>query len=168
MQNTRKAVARLVTGKACLVAIGNRLRGDDGAGPALVSRLRDQVDFPLFDAGVAVENHLEQIAAEHPEAICFVDATDFGGRSGEARLLPPSELIGRPSTHAPSLAIAAEYLVNRTGCEVWLLAIQPQSTGLGDDLSAPVKRCIEQLAADIAGTQRLIEESRAENSDAET
>ena len=134
-------------GRVCLLGLGNRDLGDDGAGPVLVDRLQGRTRALCLDGGVTPENVLERVARERPSVVLFADAADFGGAPGEVRLLPPqAHRNATLSTHAPSLELAADYLRARTGAVVRVLAIQAAATRPGRALSAPVDASLDILA----------------------
>ena len=100
---------------ACLVGVGNRLKGDDAAGPLLVDALASTVTFPCLDVGVAPENHLERVVATGAAVVVVADAMDFGAAPGTTRLFKDVALAGGLSTHALSLELATDYLRARGG-----------------------------------------------------
>ena len=133
-------------GKVCLLGIGNRYWRDDGVGSRLAEALQSQPDFAVIDAGFIPENYLEKVAAQNPDSILIVDATDFGGTAGQARLLFPDKVtFSGISTHAGSLQMLAEYLQARTNANIALLAIQPGDTSAGEGLSAEVAATLDHL-----------------------
>ena len=142
-------LASLLEQDVCLVGIGNRLKGDDAVGPMLIDAVRDQVSFACIDAGVAVENHLEQIVSRGGGDVLFFDAMDFGGEPGEIRMFQPGETAGDLSTHALSLQLAADYVRARCGTDIWLVGIQPGDIGLEHDLSESVQQALDRLRATI-------------------
>ncbi|MFH0952815.1 MAG: hydrogenase 3 maturation endopeptidase HyCI [Verrucomicrobiota bacterium] len=134
-------------GKVCILGVGNRMRGDDGAGSWLVGRVAGGVAADLLDGGVAPENYLEKAARNRPDTVLVVDAVDFGGAAGEIRLFDSTAIhAGGLSTHALSLRMAFEYLTARCSASIVLAAIQPVSIGLAQDMSEPVRGSIERLA----------------------
>lgn len=138
---------RTLRGKVCVLGVGNRLRGDDGAGSWLAGRIAGKIAAAVFDGGVAPENHLEKIAKARPDTILLVDAVEFGGRPGEVRLLRPADVAGGGlSTHALSLRMACEYLTRRTSADIFLAAIQPGSVRLAESMSEDVADAVEALA----------------------
>lgn len=141
-------LATALTGRVCILGVGQRMRGDDGAGSWLAERLVGRISAPVFDGGSAPENYLEKVAALKPDTVLIVDAVDFGGAPGECRLFRAEKVgPGRLSTHAPSLALVAEYLRSRGTMGVALLAIQPSSTNLGQPLSDTVRRVVDDIAS---------------------
>jgi hydrogenase 3 maturation protease len=138
----------LLTGRVCIVGVGNRYRGDDGAGPRLIDQHHSATSGFWIDAGVAPENYLEPIVRTNPEVVLIVDAVNFGGPAGSCQLLDPSTTASLGlSTHAGSLAILAEYLSARVGAQLKVLGIQPQRIDESDDLSDAVSRSVREMAA---------------------
>lgn len=136
------------TPRPCVLGIGNRLRGDDAAGPMLCDRLQGRFGGTAIDAGVAPENHLEPVVASGARLVLVADAVDFGGEPGQVTVLAPDALAGAGvSTHACSPAMLCEYLTARADepPTVRWLAIQP---GRRDPpgLSPAVARGLDRLA----------------------
>lgn len=142
------SLRRLLQGRVCLVGVGNRQRGDDGAGPRVID-LRDSAARGVWlDAGTAPENFLEPIARTKPDTVLIVDAVSFGGMPGECRLLDATSVDSPAlSTHAGSLSLLSDYLSARTGAHIRLLAIQPERIDLGQGLSQPVEKSVTALTA---------------------
>lgn len=139
-------LGRLGTGRVCVLGVGNRQRGDDGAGSILAARLAGTADTLCIDAGAVPENYLEKVARWWPDAVVIVDVADFGGAPGDVRLLDPTDIAASTfSTHALSLRMIAQYLEARTGAQVMLLAIQPADIGWGSVLTAPVSSAVDRL-----------------------
>jgi hydrogenase 3 maturation protease len=135
-----------IDGNVCLMGIGNRHWHDDGVGSYIAEALESCPGFDAVDAGFIPENYLEVIADKHPDTILMVDATDFGGEPGQARLLYPDKVAySGVSTHAGSLRMLAEYMQARTKAHVALLAIQPADTTAGESLSPVVSDTFKDL-----------------------
>ena len=139
------ALRRLLAGRVCILGVGNRARGDDGAGSLVAERLAGRTDALVIDAGAVPENYLEKVARWRPDTILFVDAVDFGGAPGDLRILAP-EAVGPAglSSHALSLRMGTDYLKARTQAYLALLAIQPADVRLGAKLSKQVAQAVEQ------------------------
>ena len=137
----------LLKGKVLILGVGNRMKGDDGAGPAVVDKIAGRISADCFDAGVAPENYLEKVAGLKPDTVLLVDAVSFGGKPGEIRLIAPEQIVaGGLSTHVPSLQMAAEYLKARISATTLIAGIQPESLKLGDGLSEAVSKAVDSLA----------------------
>lgn len=138
----------LLSDHVCIVGVGNRLRGDDGAGPTVIDQRGANTRGTWIDAGVTPENYLETIARANPVTILIVDAVDFGGSPGECRLLDPADVETLViSTHAGSLSMIADYMSARVGAEFRVLGIQPKTINIHEALSDPVTQSVRELAA---------------------
>lgn len=135
-----------IEGHTCLLGIGNRYWRDDGVGSRIAEALEPCAGFDVVDAGFIPENHLETVAGKNPDTILMIDATDFGGTPGQARLLYPDKVAySGVSTHAGSLRMLAEYLHARTQARIAVLAIQPADTSEGEGLSPAVSEMFKYL-----------------------
>ena len=146
-------LSRFLTGRVCLLGIGNRMWRDDGVGSVTVEALQDHPELHTVDGGMVPENYLETVVGHDPDTILIIDAVDFNGRPGELRLLEHGQLAGSGlSTHAGSPATLAQYLELRTGARVGHLAIQPGDTEQGRQLSPEVAATMRDLVEELAGT----------------
>ncbi len=144
-------LGEILVGRVCVLGIGNRLAGDDGAGSAVAEQLAGRVAARVIDGGIAPENHLERVVREKPDAILLIDAVDFGGAPGSLRVLDARDLgPGGLSTHATSLGLIREYLSARSPARAALVGIQPGRLQLGEALSDEVARSVGALASRIA------------------
>ncbi len=138
------------TRPVAVVGVGNRLRGDDGVGPALVDALAGLEQVHRFDVGSTPENFILPVARLTPGRILVVDACDFGGRPGEFRLFDRAQIeqlaYGLLSTHTLPLSLTVEMLAHQTGAEVSLLGVQPAGIEFGTGLSEPVRDALPALA----------------------
>ncbi len=140
-----------LVGRVCVVGIGNRLAGDDGAGSAVAEQLAGRVAGCVIDAGIAPENHLEPVVRDAPDTVLLVDAVDFGGEPGSVRMLDARALAaGGLSTHATSLGMIHDYLSARSAARTVLVGIQPGQLRLGAALSEEVARSVEAIASRVA------------------
>jgi hydrogenase maturation protease len=152
----RDRLAHFITGRVCLLGIGNRFWKDDGVGSYIAGSLKSSQEFAnqefasqeffVIDAGYIPENHLETVARKKPDTILMVDATDFGGIPGQVKLLYPDKVAySGLSTHAGSLRMLAEYLHARTQASIALVAIQPADSSAGEGLSPVVSKTLNEL-----------------------
>jgi len=149
MGNAAELTARLEGKRFGVVGVGNVIKGDDGAGPALVALLASRgAAFPLVDACEVPENYGGWVAKQGLEVAIFVDAVDFGGAAGEWRVVPIGDLMhSASSTHRLSLHFLIRYLTEQWKGEPILVGVQPKSMKLDDDLSPAVGAGLEELAA---------------------
>lgn len=146
--NAGKLTARLEGRRFGVVGVGNTLKGDDGAGPALVALLgAGGAPFPFVDASEVPENYGGWVEKHGLEAVVFVDAVDFGGAAGEWCIIPFEDLMhSASSTHRLSLHFLIRYLTERWKGEALLAGVQPKGLKLGEGLSPEVEAGIKSLA----------------------
>ncbi len=139
MDPTLERLVTLLRGRrTAVVGVGNRLRGDDGAGSRLAERLRTRCHAPVFDAETVPENYLGALVAADCELVLFVDAADHGGAPGSLVLVRADALAPRvASTHGLTLLLLARTLEAR-GMACWMLGIQPAALDAGGVVSAAV------------------------------
>jgi hydrogenase maturation protease len=136
-----------------VLALGNPLRGDDGAGPAVLERLAakglpDGVE--LVDGGLA---GLETILyLQHRRRAIILDAADFGAIPGAWRRVSLGGLQHTPPEDTPGVHAAglreALLLGDALGIlppEVVLYMIQPRQTGWESALSEDVRASLDAV-----------------------
>lgn len=138
--------------KIMVLGVGSTIRGDDGAGPEVATRLKN-LSLPgvlAVDASTSPESFVGWVAEHHPEHLIIVDAADMGLRPGEVRRVPRERIGGEfLSTHSLPLTVLWEMLEEAAG-EVVFLGIQPYTTALGAEMSEPVKRAVGRTVEIIA------------------
>ena len=149
---TLESLFRKIGPKFVLLGVGNPLRGDDGAGPELLRRLRNKTSAILLDCEEVPENYLGEIAAIQPETIVVIDAVNLGTRAGAVALLEEDNFqsIGW-STHHGSLRPMIKYIKANTKADVFVLGIQPKSTEFGTEISSEVRQTLDLLQLLITG-----------------
>lgn len=151
--------------KVAVMGMGNRLRGDDGAGPELVSRLQEQWErsefcrrFPherlFIDAGETPEDWLVRIVDLKPAVVIVVDAVELGTKPGGVAVLAPGDLPENfcLSTHRMPLRSLLR-LWEENGIKALVLAIQPGSLEHGREISQPVREVIGHLVRIFVGKE---------------
>ncbi len=137
-------------GPLVLVTVGNPLRADDGAGPVLASLVRPTDGLIVHDAGSRPEEIPFLVEGQRPGRIVIVDAADFGGRPGEARVIPPDRVSDVTlSTHGLSPAAVCRLLA-RDGTPVVFIGIQAACLAHQEGLSAEVERTVREMAGVLA------------------
>ena len=155
METSKELISRLSRARFGVVGVGNALKGDDGAGPALVAHLAGRARFPFVDASEVPENYGGWVAKQGLDVVLFVDAVEFGGAPGEWRLIGIEELMhSASSTHRLSLHFLIRYLKEQWKGEALLIGIQPKSMKLGEGLSPEVEAGIKELAGILIETSR--------------
>jgi len=143
--------ARLAGKRFGVVGVGNILRGDDGAGPALIALLAERrAGFPFVDASEVPENYGGWVEKQGLEAVVFVDAVAFEGAPGEWRIVAIDELMhSASSTHRLSLHFLIRYLKERWHGDALLIGVQPKSMKLGEGLSPEVEAAVAEIAGEL-------------------
>ena len=149
-------------GKLVIIGVGNTLRGDDGFGPALIERLKKEIEEKgdrrltsvplLIDAGNAPENYAGKIAKEKPDTILIVDAIDLGLKSGEYEIIKRTDMVETGfTTHNMSLSMFIEFLEKETGAEIYILGVQPKNVNLGEEISVSIQNTLDEISRLIFG-----------------
>lgn len=136
-----------ISGKTILVGIGNPMRGDDGAGPALIDSIAGRISAECINAGSVPENYLEKIVLLHPQTVLLIDAADFNGEPGEIRFFNPDDALnGICSTHTGSMELINAYLHSRIPVvNVFIIGIQPLTVQFDTSISKEVQQAVDTL-----------------------
>jgi hydrogenase 3 maturation protease len=144
--------------RTAVIGVGNRLWGDDGAGPELLDRLKEKWEGQekpsnsqgrcfFIDAGEFPEDWLIRVIDFNPEVILLVDAMDLQAEPGSIALLE-SEALSEGlcySTHRLSLRTLLS-LWEKNGSKAFVLGIQPKHVIFKEGLSPEVQMSIDSLA----------------------
>lgn len=144
--------------RTVVLALGNPLLADDGAGPAALARLPDLPGVEGIDGGTAGLALLARVRGV--ARLLVLDAVETGYPPGTVVRLEGADLAGLPGGEGvhrlglPDLLAALELLGEAPG-EVVLLGVQPGSLEPGLALTPEVERALpfltrcaeEQLAA---------------------
>lgn len=144
-------------GKLVIIGVGNTLRGDDGFGPALIERLKKEIEKKgdrqlmsvplLIDTGSAPENYAGKIAKEKPDTILIVDAIDLGLKSGEYEILKKTDIAETGfTTHNMSLNMFIEFLEKETEANIFILGVQPENVNFAVEMSECLKENIIEIS----------------------
>jgi hydrogenase maturation protease len=141
-----------------VLALGNPLRGDDGAGPAIVDLLAG--NLPSY---VVVEDGgtpgLTTVLLMHGyRRVIIVDAADMGLEAGQWRrfgadALSAGDLHQIGTLHDAGLAEALELgrALGVLPADIVIYGIQPAAIGWEVGLSEAVKQAVQSVAHEIAG-----------------
>jgi hydrogenase 3 maturation protease len=134
-------------GPLLVITAGNLLRSDDGLGPAVAARvLQPREGIEIFDAGEHPETAVEKAASVHPASVVIIDAADFGGAPGEARIIPAEAVPAHTlTTHTFPLPAVAALIEQDTGAAVRFIGVQPVSVAFGEGLSPEVDDTVEEI-----------------------
>ena len=130
-------------GKIAVLGIGNTLRRDDGVGIVIIKTMTGKVSrkVQLIVAETLPESFTADIRQASPSHVLLVDAGEFGGTPGEARLVEGDNVEGLAiSTHSIPLRIVTKFLQKTTEARVALLAIQPRLIEFGEGLTPELQK----------------------------
>jgi hydrogenase maturation protease len=139
----------LVSRGAVLVFLGNEIRGDDAAGILIGRRLAERFGESrnIFVCEMGLEVCSVDLRSLNPRIVVLVDAVMAPGlEPGDIVLAPAeSEEVYTPlSTHA----IPKTLILKSLGVEeAWILGVQVQSIGIGDEMTPRVREAVEKLTS---------------------
>lgn len=156
MMNTWHSEIRNIIGssspskKTVLVGMGHPLRSDDYTGSYIIKKVivhssGESDHVLLFDGEDNVENLITTIARLEPQNVIFIDACEMKKHAGETTLIP----VGQTefpffTTHGVPLKLLADQILPRSN--VWLLAVQPEGTDFGEQLSTTIRVVADSIA----------------------
>lgn len=131
-----------------LLAVGNSMMGDDGAGPLLSEMMGASpiAGWLPIDGGATPENVTHHIRTRHPDHVLIVDAADMGLAPGEIRLIDPDDIAEMfiMSTHNMPLNFLIEQLKESVP-RVTFLGIQPDIVGFGYPMTESVRQAVDTV-----------------------
>ncbi len=132
--------------KVLIIGIGNRLKGDDGAGSIIAEKLKEilkKENVYIIDAENKPENYIGKIKKISPSLILIIDCADFNSFPGDFRILNIDEVKeGTISTHNFSIPLLKKLIGE---IEIYLLGIQPEKISFGENLSFSVLNSIKKI-----------------------
>ncbi|MFQ5862798.1 MAG: HyaD/HybD family hydrogenase maturation endopeptidase [Candidatus Brocadiales bacterium] len=140
--------------KVLILGVGNILLRDEGVGVRVVEKIKNEHPLPdnveVVDGGTLGLRLIPYL--EGREAIFIVDAIDRGGKPGELFRIEANDIddiynARKLSAHQIGLreVLALSRLQNFLPKRVCLFGIQPQTVGIGLELSEPVSSRLDEL-----------------------
>jgi sulfhydrogenase subunit alpha len=135
-------------GSPIFVGIGNPDKSDDGAGVriALELKKRENIDVLLESEIYEDENKWKD---ETDRPFIFLDVVDFGQTTGKVTLLPMNYVLNNASLSHRFLPIFSGLMTYKQLKNAFMLGIQPESVENGGRLSAPVRKAMHAVLAEI-------------------
>ncbi|QLE87450.1 hydrogenase maturation peptidase HycI [Shewanella sp. Scap07] len=134
--------------KNVLLAVGNNMMGDDGAGPLLAELMQNNpiAGWAVIDGGSAPENCIHQVRQLAPERVIVFDAAEIGEQAGEVRVIDPDAIADMfiMSTHSLPLNFLIEDLKTFVP-EVLFVGVQPAIVAF----SFPMTEMVENAVGDL-------------------
>ncbi|MER2013891.1 MAG: hydrogenase maturation peptidase HycI [Methanobrevibacter sp.] len=132
--------------KLIVLGVGNELKCDDGVGPFIINRLKEQCiedknRLLFINAETVPENFTGKIRKENPTHLIIVDACLMGGKPGDMKIVDKYDFanIGI-STHSMSLSFFVRYLEKDTDFKIIFIGIEPESMDYSEELTENVER----------------------------
>jgi len=136
--------------KVVLVGVGNPLRGDDGVGVRIIELMQaaQLTDVMLLNTETIPEAFTGKVVEYRPTHVLLLDAANFRGEHGEARLIESGRIGGQAvSTHSLPLTIFVSYIEKTLGIRVLLLGVQPKVAEFYAEMSDEVAEAAEKISA---------------------
>ena len=132
-------------GKLIVLGVGNVLKCDDGVGPFIIKKLKqDDIESErllFINAETVPENFTGKIRKEKPTHLIIVDACLMGGEPGDIKIVDEHDFanIGI-STHSMSLSFFVRYLEKDTDFRIIFIGIEPESMDYSENLTENVEK----------------------------
>ena len=139
------------------MGVGNELKCDDGVGPFIIKKLKEEnienKSLLFINAETVPENFTGKIRKEKPTHLIIVDACLMGGEPGDMKIVNKYEFanIGI-STHSMSLSFFVRYLEKDTDFGIIFVGIEPESMDWDEN---PTEK-VESAAYDFIDTLKGI------------
>ena len=143
--------------KLIVLGVGNELKCDDGVGPFIIKKLKEEnienKSLLFINAETVPENFTGKIRKEKPTHLIIVDACLMGGEPGDMKIVNKYEFanIGI-STHSMSLSFFVRYLEKDTDFRIIFVGIEPESMDWAEN---PTEK-VESAAYDFIDTLKGI------------
>lgn len=131
-----------------LLAVGNNMMGDDGAGSLLFQMMQENPieNWTALDGGSAPENHAHTVRKLKPKRLLIVDASDMALDVGAMRIIDKDIIADMffMSTHNMPLNFLIEQLEEDIE-EIIFVGIQPDVVSFMSPMTEKVKSAVENL-----------------------
>ncbi len=135
--------------RTVVCGIGNRMRGDDAAGPLVIDKLKKAVktkDVLLLDCGELPENLITRITKFKPDKLILIDSADLGEQPGAFREINQEEIKDHVlSTHKMPLTMLVKFLNSKIKFDLIFIGIQPKQSGLNEPVSLECKMAVRKV-----------------------
>ena len=142
--------------KLIVLGVGNELKSDDGVGPFIIKKLKEETvenDKLLFIDGKTVpENFTGKIRKEKPTHLIIVDACLMESQPGNMQIVDKYEFanIGI-STHSMSLSFFVKYLEKDTDFKIIFVGIEPETMDWGAKPTPIVEKTANEFIDTLKG-----------------
>lgn len=142
--------------KLIVLGVGNELKSDDGVGPFIIKKLKDEnienKNLLFIDAETVPENFTGKIRKENPTHLIIVDACLMDSQPGEMQIVNKYEFasIGI-STHSMSLSFFVRYLEKDTDFRIIFVGIEPETMDWGEKPTPVVEKAANDFIETLKG-----------------
>lgn len=136
--------------KLIVLGVGNELKCDDGVGPFIIKKLKDEnienKNLLFINAETVPENFTGKIRKEKPTHLIIVDACLIDSEPGDMKIVNKYEFtnIGI-STHSMSLSFFVRYLEKGTEFAITFVGIEPESMDYSEELTPKVEKSANEF-----------------------
>ena len=131
--------------KLIVLGVGNDLKCDDGVGPFIIKRLKEEdiedENLIFINAETVPENFTGKLRKENPTHIIIVDACLMNGNPGDMQIVDKDDFSNIAiSTHSMSLSYFVKYLEKDNDLKIIFVGIEPESLDYGENLTENVEK----------------------------
>lgn len=142
--------------KLIVLGVGNELKSDDGVGPFIIKKLKQEnienKNLLFIDGKTVPENFTGKIRKEKPTHLIIVDACLMDLQPGEMQIVNKYEFanIGI-STHSMSLSFFVRYLEKDTDFGIIFVGIEPETMDWGERPTPKVENAANEFIEILKG-----------------
>lgn len=142
--------------KLIVLSVGNELKSDDGVGPFIIKKLKEEnienKNLLFIDGKTVPENFTGKIRKEKPTHLIIVDACLMDLQPGEMQIVNKYEFanIGI-STHSMSLSFFVRYLEKNTDFGIIFVGIEPETMDWGEKPTPKVENAANEFIKILKG-----------------
>ncbi len=164
MRDYREAIKHFLVGakKLAILALGNKLRADDGAAILLAEELMNKIDADIFIAETAPESYALRLIDGRYTHVIIIDAAISDKYPPGAIFIVDKNSLSETTitTHSIPISLIIEILESN-GISVLIVGIRPKTTMLSGEISKPVRDAINKLRDIFMKLLRKNKRSRA-------
>ncbi|MBR4448089.1 MAG: hydrogenase maturation peptidase HycI [Methanobrevibacter sp.] len=138
------------------MGVGNELKSDDGVGPFIIKKLKEENiednNLLFIDGKTVPENFTGKIRKEKPTHLIIVDACLMESQPGDMRIVNKEDFanIGI-STHSMSLSFFVRYLEKDTDFRIIFVGFEPETMDWGEKPTPKVEKAAYEFIETLKG-----------------
>lgn len=142
--------------KLIVLGVGNELKSDDGVGPFIITKLKDEnienKNLLFIDSQTVPENFTGKIRKENPTHLIIVDACLMGLKPGDMKIVNKDDFINIGiSTHSMSLSFFVRYLEKDTDFNIIFVGFEPETMEFGPKPTPRVEKAAIEFIEILKG-----------------